>query len=523
MNDEFYLPRFLAGGGSRREFLRAGGAAAGLILLGALPARRADAAVRTAAYPFTLGVASGDPTPEGVVLWTRLAPDPLNGGGMPRQRLRVRWEIAHDEGFARIAKRGDALAVPELGHSVHVEADGLEPGRSYFYRFVYAGEASPVGRTRTAPAAGSSPARLAFAFVSCQDYQGGYYTAYRHLAGEELDLVVHLGDYIYEGGINSAAVRRHNSPEIMTLDDYRNRYALYKSDGDLQAAHASAPFVVTSDDHEVANDYAGSHDPKNTARELFLGRRAAGYQAYYEHMPLRRTSMPNGPDLQLYRRLAYGDLAQLNVLDTRQYRAVQPCGNGGAVADCAEARAPGADILGARQEGWLLDGLGRSRARWNVLANQVPFAPTLRRGQAGMGYSMDKWDGYDYSRQRVLEFMRRRQVRNPVVLTGDVHVSWVSASLAGPDAPPLGVEFVGTSIASGGDGSEMTAEGTLMLEHNPGLKYYSARRGYVRCTLTPERWTSDYRVVPYITRPGAPLRTDASFVVESGRVGVQRA
>jgi alkaline phosphatase D len=522
MNDESYFRRFLAHGGTRREFLRASGGAAGLVLLGALPARRADAAVRTAAYPFTLGVASGDPTPTGVVLWTRLAPEPLAGGGMPAQRVRVRWEIAHDEGFRRIARRGDALALPELAHSVHVEAEGLEPGRTYYYRFVYAGEASPVGRTRTAFAPGASPARLAFAFVTCQDYQGGYYTAHRHLAGEELDLVVHLGDYIYEYGPREGRPRQHDTPEVVTLAGYRHRYALYKSDADLQAAHLAFPFVVSSDDHEVANDYAGDHDAKGTSPEEFLRRRAAAYQAFYEHMPLRRRSMPSGPDLPLYRRLTYGDLAEFNVLDTRQYRDIQPCDNGNAVPDCAAARTPQADILGPRQEAWLLAGLGRSRARWNVLANQVPFSPMLRRGRETIGYAMDKWDGYDYSRRRVLELMRRRGVSNPIVLTGDVHVSWVAGSLAPPDAPALGAEFVGTSISSGGDGSEMTAEGRLMLEHNPKLEYYSARRGYVRCTVTPERWTSDYRLVPYISRPGAPIDTDASFVVESGRPGVQQ-
>ena len=523
MSDDFHFRQFLARGGTRREFLRVSGGAAGLVLLGTLSARRADAVVRTAAYPFSLGIASGDPSSTGVVLWTRLAPDPLNGGGMPAQRVRVGWEMAHDEGFRRIAKRGEVLALPELAHSVHVEADGLEPGRTYFYRFTYAGDASPVGRTRTASAPGASPARLAFAFVSCQDWQGGFYTAHRHLAGEDLDLVVHLGDYIYEYGPREGRPRQHHSPEIFTLADYRNRYALYKTDQDLQAAHAAFPFVVTSDDHEVSNDYAGSHDAKGAPPETFLQRRAAAYQAYYEHTPLRRTAMPSGPDLPLYRRLTYGDLAEFNVLDTRQYRSPQPCDNGNAVPDCAAARTPQADILGAKQEAWLLAGLGRSRARWNILANQVPFAPMLRRGQETMGYAMDKWDGYDYSRQRVLEFMRQRALSNPIVLTGDVHVSWVAGSLAPAGSPALGAEFVGTSISSGGDGSVMTSEGEMMLENNPNLAYYNALRGYVRCTLTPERWTSDYRLVPYISRPGAPIHTDASFVVENGRPGVQRA
>lgn len=519
--DEKDIRRILQRSASRRDFLIRGGGMAGLILLGTLPAKRGDAAVRLRAYPFTLGVASGDPAPDGVVLWTRLAPDPLSGGGMPAQRVPVRWEVAADEGFNRIVRRGETLAVPELAHSVHVEVEGLEPARTYFYRFIYDGEASPVGRTRTAPAPGSTPAALTFAFASCQDYQGGYYTAYRHMAEEDLDLVVHLGDYIYEYGPRENAVRKHLGAEILTLEDYRARYALYKTDEDLQRAHAAFPFVVTWDDHEVDNDYAHDHPEDGTPIESFLRRRAAAYQAYYEHMPLRKRSMPSGPDLLLYRRITYGDLAEFNVLDTRQYRAPQPCGNG-TIADCADARGPGADILGAAQQTWLVDGLTRSRARWNVLANQLPFAPTLRRAGEGMGYAMDKWDGYTYSRDRVLEALREGQVSNPIVLTGDVHVNWVAGSLDHPDAPPIGAEFVGTSLSSGGNGNPMTSEGELILEHNPHIDYYNAQRGYVRATITPERWTSDYWVVEYVNEPGALIRTDASFVVEDGRPGVSR-
>lgn len=504
----------------RRDFLRYLVGAAGAVAMGTLPARRGDAAVRLSADPFTLGVASGDPSPDGVVLWTRLAPDPVNGGGMPDRRLAVGWEIAHDESFARVVKRGDVLAVPELGHAVHVEVDGLDPDRAYFYRFTTPDGESPVGRTRTTPAPGADVAALSFAFASCQNYQNGLYTAYRHMAEEDLHLVVHLGDYIYEGGIAGNALRPHNSPEIMTLADYRDRYGLYKSDPHLRAAHAAFPFVVTWDDHEVDNDYANAHSEDGAPVADFLRRRAAAYQAYYEHMPLRRSSMPSGPDLSLYRRIAWGGLAEFNVLDTRQYRAPQPCNNG-TVPDCPGARGPGADILGPEQEAWLLEGLAGSRARWNVLANQVPFAPTLRRMRdGGMGHPMDKWDGYGYSRDRVLEVLRGRSVANPVVLTGDVHVNWVATTLDRPDAPPIGTEFVGTSISSGGDGSPMTSEGELILEHNPHIPYYSARRGYVRATVTPGSWTADYRAVDYVTREGAPIRTDATWVVEDGRSGV---
>lgn len=520
MTDRIAIERALAREGSRREFLYRIGGAAGLVMLGTLPGR-VSAAGRTSSYPFTLGIASGDPTHSGVVLWTRLAPDPLNGGGMPRQVASVRWEIAHDESFSRVVQRGDVLALPELGHSVHVEAEGLEPDRVYFYRFEHGGEMSPVGRTRTAPAPGSAMQHLAFAFASCQNYQSGLYTAYQHMAQEDLNLVVHLGDYIYEGGISRNALRQHNSAEIMSLDDYRNRYALYKLDPHLQAAHAAFPFVVTWDDHEFDNDYAGPNAEDGAPVGEFLKRRAAAYQAYYENLPLRRTQMPTGPDLMLYRRITYGTLAEFNVVDTRQYREKQPCNNG-TVPECADAE--NADILGKEQEAWLLKGLGESRARWNVLANQVPFAPTLRRmREGGMGYPMDKWDGYGGSRRRVLETLRGRNVSNPIVITGDVHVSWVAATLDEPDAPPVGAEFVGTSISSGGDGIPLSSEGQLILEHNAHIPYYNSQRGYVRATLTQTEWTSDYRVVDYVTREGSGIRTDASFVVQNGIPGAQRA
>jgi alkaline phosphatase D len=416
---------------------------------------------------------------------------------MPDERVSVRWEIAHDEGFRRIARFGDVLALPELGHSVHVEAGGLEPDRVYWYRFIAGGQASPVGRTRTAPAADALRNHFAFAFVSCQNYEAGYYTPYRHLAAEDLGLVVHLGDYIYEGGIAEGGVRRHTTSEIVTLEDYRTRYALYKMDPDLQAAHAAFPWVLTWDDHEVDNNYAGEISQDDDPVERFLQRRAGAYQAYYEHMPLRRTSMPSGPDLRLFRRLAFGRLAEFNVLDTRQYRTDQPCGDGFHAA-CAGADDPEGTMLGTEQERWLLDGLGRSGARWNVLANQVPLAPINRRAGPEEVHQMDKWDGYVASRE-----------------------AEVKADSRDPTSEPIATEFVGTSISSGGDGSDTNARGAAMLAENPHMKFYNAQRGYVRCALTPERWTSDYRVVEYVTRTDAPIRTRAAFVIEDGRPGVQ--
>ena len=377
----------------RRGFLTLAGAA-GVAAVSQSPLARAGRdATRVTGYPFTLGVASGDPAPDGAVLWTRLAPAPLSGGGMPSRRVPVDYEVAHDERFRRTVQRGTVQSRPELGHSVHVELEGLEPGREYFYRFTAAGDQSPVGRTRTAPARGAALDRLAFAFVSCSQYEHGYFTAYRHLAQEELDVVVHLGDYIYEYAPNVYSTpggnpRAHSSREITTLEDYRNRHAQYKTDPDLQAAHAAAPWVITWDDHELDNNWADEIPEDGQPRGAFLRRRAAAFQAYYEHMPLRRTSRPRGIDLQLYRRVAFGDLATFHVLDTRQFRSDQACGDGRRTG-CDERLDPARSITGDAQERWLLDGLEDSRARWNVLAQQVFFAQ--RDYEQGPGAGPSAW------------------------------------------------------------------------------------------------------------------------------------
>lgn len=477
---------------------------------------------RFSAYPFTLGVASGDPAPDGVVLWTRLAPDPLRGGGMPPESLNVEWVVAEDELLRRVVRRGAATAGPELGHSVHVEVDGLEPGRPYWYQFFAGAEASPVGRTRTTPPRDAKPDRLRFAFASCQHYEQGFYTAHRHLAAEDLDLVVHLGDYIYEYGGALDRVRYHTYSEIESLDDYRNRYALYQSDPDLQAAHAAFPWIVTWDDHEVDNNYAGAISERGDPVEAFLRRRASAYQAYYEHLPLRRGSLPRGPDLPLSRRLAFGELADFHVLDGRQYRSDQACGDG-VKARCPEAEAPERTMLGAAQEAWLQAGLDRSRARWNVLANQTVIAQLDSAPGDERQFSMDNWNGYPAARRRLLEFLARRRPANPVVITGDIHSNWVAdlkTDFDDPRSPTVAAEFVGTSISSGGDGADLTAFGERGLAENPHIKFFNGQRGYVRCEVTPERWRADYRVVEFVTQPHAPIKTRAGFVVENGRPGV---
>lgn len=518
--EPFWL-RALTGQRTRRDFLR-DASAFGTLLFGMPPVSRRARTFAAREYPFTLGIASGDPWPGSVVLWTRLAPRPLEAdGGMPAEAVTAEWELAADERFSRVVRRGSVVARPEFAHSVHVEADGLEPDREYWYRFHAGGEASPAGRTRTAPAAGASPAEIRFAFASCQHYEYGYYTALRHMAEEDVHFIVHLGDYIYENGTVAGRARRHDPEEILTLGDYRRRYALYKADADLQIAHAVAPWIVTWDDHEVDNNYAGAFNEKGWPAEAFLRRRAAAYQAYWEHMPLRPSAMPNGPDMPLYRRFDFGRLIELNMLDTRQYRTRQPCG-GESGPRCDGALDAAATMMGAAQERWLDRGLARSAARWNVLGNQVPIAEVDNEPGPGTFMSFDRWDGYVAARRRLLGSLAQRRVRNPVVLTGDIHSNWVAdlrPDFADPASPLVGAEFIVTSLTSGGDGSDTSEFGARALRANPHMRFFNNQRGYVRCSVRPDRWLSDYRVVDYVSRPGSPIRTRASFVVEDGRPG----
>jgi alkaline phosphatase D len=477
-------------------------------------------------YPFTLGVASGDPDATSVVLWTRLAPEPLDGGGMPAADVEVRWEIAREANFRDVAAQGVAIARPELGHSVHAEPGGLDPGREYWYRFRAGGEVSQVGRTKTAPAATTAADSLRFGVCGCSHYEFGYFTAYRRLAEERFDFVFHTGDYIYEGrddgGRNPNLVRRHRGQEIYTLVDYRNRYALYKLDSDLQAAHASSPFVMSWDDHEVDNDYAGNFDERDTPSEVFLLRRAAAYQAYFENMPLRLSSLPDGPHLRLYRRLQFGTLMDLSVLDTRQYRAKQACGGAGATG-CAGATDASRSILGATQERWLFDNLASARARWTVLGQQVPtFARDNSAVAPNAAFFMDKWDGYTVSRQRLYARLKETKAPNPIVLSGDVHLHYgadLKLDFANERSETVGVEFTNSSITSGGDGAETTAAWPRVRGNNPHIKYHSARRGYIACTATAESMRADFKVLDKVTEQGAPVRIGGSLVVEAGRPG----
>ncbi|MGW2383220.1 alkaline phosphatase D family protein [Streptomyces sp. NPDC001658] len=522
----------------RRRFLSLTAAAAALAFATNVPAagaagvRRMDPS-KIPDDPFTLGVASGDPLPDSVVLWTRLAPAPYEpGGGMAGLAAVVLWEVALDERFAAVVRTGAAVAHPEYNHTVHIEVGGLDPDHRYFYRFRAGTWISETGRTRTAPARTSAANRLTFAAVSCQAFHDGYFTAHRHLAEDDVDLVLHVGDYLYEYPVNSAGGARGYptgtlpsvfNRETVTLEDYRLRYALYKSDPDLRAVHAAHPFVVTWDDHETENNYAGAVDEHGGPPEAFLLRRAAAYRAYWENQPLRTAQLPVGSDLRLYRRLHWGTLAQFDVLDTRQYRSDQAYGDTRHVPG-PESDDPARTMTGQAQEDWLIDGWRTSDAVWNVMPQQVCFSQRRLDLNAASLMSMDAWDGYRASRDRILAGAKATGIENLMVLTGDVHVGYafdIKDVFDDPASRTLGTEIVATSIASGKDGAEKPGTWDTYMKANPHLRFYDGRRGYVRVALGQREARADFRTVSAVTTPGAPIATPGSFVVEAGNPGLE--
>lgn len=469
--------------------------------------------------PFVAGVASGDPTEEGVVLWTRLIPDPGREQDWQRESIAVDWQIASDEGFGRIVRSGRELADPEFGHSVHVDVTGLQPNRWYWYRFKSGAAISPVGRTKTAPS--GLVERIRFAFASCQNYQQGYYTAYQNMVRENLDVVVFLGDYIYEGG--GTAVRSVTMQEPTDVESYRQRYALYRSDAHLREAHRLFPWIITWDDHEVDNNYAGDVPQDDQPAKEFLKRRAAAYRAHYEWLPLPKASMPKGPNSHLYRRLSFGPLARFLVLDGRQYRSDQPCGDG-IKAPCAEVRDDQRTMLGREQEQWLYRELRDSRAQWNILANQVQMTVVDRAPGPEELYGLDNWAGYDAARRRLVSALHETKVSNPVVITGDIHSNWIGdlkTEYRDEHAPVMGTEIVGTSVSTGGDGGDSSPEVQAYVRENPQIKFYNNQRGYVRCELTRRSLIADFRVVQKVSVPESPVSTRSSFIIENGKPGAK--
>ncbi|WP_206241925.1 alkaline phosphatase D family protein [Novosphingobium terrae] len=530
----------------------AGALASGWPLLAATPwPRNIEANPRFTDYPFALGVASGDPAPDGFVIWTRLCPRPAEQHyGMPRAPMVVSWEVAPDEAFATIIAKGEALASPELGHSVHVEVGGLSPDRVWFYRFRIAGQVSAAGRSRTLPLPGARVDRLRFAVAGCQHYEHGHYTAWAHIAQEPVDFVFHYGDYIYETNEKGAETltiqgnpfpraRKHNNDEPYSLDDYRQRYAQYKTDPHLQAAHAAAPFWMSLDDHEIDNDWADRWDQDGTPPEVFLYRRAAAFQAYYEHMPLRRAAMPDGSHMQMYRGARYGDLMNAFVLDTRQYRSDQigeaeklPGGDKLAPMTPA-AYDPARTMMGDAQEQWLFNGLAKSGTRWNLIAHQVMLMHLVgRAGGGAKGFNMDRWSGYMHSRRRLLAHIDKACPGNVVTVSGDAHRHYAGDVVQDEGAPQtdwrakpgkvITTEFLGTSVSSGDDGmGELNTP--QQLADNPVLKATIDRRGYVLCDMGRDLFHADLKVIDRVSSPGGTLSTYASFAVERGHPGMHKA
>lgn len=567
----------------RRRLLKG---AAGAMVLGSAPGIVHALGDPEAGSLFTLGVASGDPTPWSVVLWTRLAPDPLNGGGLGNRDIRVDIEVARDPGFRHVLRAGYRWAQARDGHVVNVLVRSLPPDTTLYYRFRAMGQVSRVGITRTFPRWLDSPDHVRFAVVSCQNYNQGFFTAYTDIVRQDVDFVIHTGDYIYEGGPTSTPIapgRRHDGPEIFSVEDYRNRYALYRLDPDLQAAHAMVPFLVTWDDHEVENNYAGLFDENGSTPDDFLQRRTNAYQVYAESMPMRprnRRLRADG-ELPIFRGLNYGDLANIYMLDTRQYRTDQPADDGFGSTDMdlspTEAAVleqvfgeqlfdpdaildPKATLLGLKQEAWLAKSLQRSRAQWNILAQQImvmewnlattgrlsailgsfpePLPPAVDALLQGLDslYNVDAWDGYPAARQRLLQVIDGSGASNPVVVTGDIHSAW-AANLLREDgeraSQMVAAEFVCTSISSTflsldpRPTHEIVRRGVDV--DNPHIAYFNGLfRGYALCDVDTDAWTTTFRAVgdiadlasddPLVLVPyrDSPVQTDAVIRLQSG-------
>jgi alkaline phosphatase D len=522
----------------RRQLLQSLAAAgAGLWL-----PRSTSAQARFGANPFTLGVASGSPTHDSVVIWTRLVLHNEDALRLQQAPVAVRWEIAHDDRFSSIEQTGHAQAVRGLAHSVHVDVQGLQPDRWYFYRFIVGDAVSAIGRTRTFPAPDAIVARLRLAYASCQRWEHGYYSAWRHMRAEELDLVLFLGDYIYEYPNAAQAVRMPTGGWVVTLDDYRQRYALHKSDADLQAMHAACPWLVTWDDHEVQNDYAGAAAGNSGPPPAdFAARRAAAYQAFYEHMPVRASvltramaGLASGAEMRIYQRVPYGRLASLYMLDARQYKDAQVCTQGGRAgsstlnpASCAAWKDPARSMLGAQQENWLDAAWSRAASQennWNVIGQQSLFGQRDFRPGPGQVLWNDGWDGYAAARTRFTNALQKHAVASPVLLGGDVHENWVGhikADYADAASPALGAEFCGTSITSRSAGNAKIAD---TLAENPHFVFAdSERKGYGVVEVTPRRLTTTLRVVDDVTRADSGVQTLAQFAVQAGRPVIEKA
>ncbi|MFE3443252.1 alkaline phosphatase D family protein [Nocardia sp. NPDC059180] len=526
----------------RRTVLKGGAvAAAGASIALAAPAR-ADAAV------FRHGIASGDPLPDGVIIWTRVTvADESAAGSGTGATATVRWEVAADENFASITAAGSTTAAADTDHTVKVDVTGLAPGCVYFYRFTALDQTSPVGRTRTAPGLGSTPDRLRFGVVSCANWEAGYFSAYRHLADRaDLDAILHLGDYLYEYGRGeyggrTGSVRPHDpANEIVTLADYRIRHAQYKTDPDLQRLHALLPFICTWDDHESAdNSWSGGsskHDP--ATQGSWADRKAASARAYLEWMPVRASS--SGSGMQIYRRLRFGTLAELSMLDLRSYRdqEVKPG------AGWREVDNPERTLTGRAQMDWLTAGLASSTTTWKLVGNSVMIAPlvfppldpnttaaitqTMGIPQSGLPANADQWDGYTADRARLYRAITEQGVSDVVFLTGDIHSSWAAdlpVNAADAAGPSVGAEFVVPSVTSSSMGELMQAPprtAAVPVEEaikgvNRHLRYVELdSHGFGVLDVTAGQTQMDWFYVIDIADARTGVRHGASFAVRAG-------
>jgi len=521
---------------TRRRLLSGLGASAALTFTGAAPfilrgpafAQGTPLIFKT--DPFKLGVASGDPDSTSVVLWTRLAPEPLSfGSGLPNAPVPVEWEVGLNEQMTRVMFRGTALARPENGYSVHALAQGLLPGRSYWYRFRAGEVESRIGRTRTLPARNSNAARFQVALASCQRIEHGHFTAWADIAKRDLDLVLHVGDYTYEYALKPDDMRARMGFDLPSaalakptaIAGYRLRHAIYKLDRNLADAHAAHPFVVAFDDHEVLNNWTGDIGP-GLSKDSFLKIRAAAFQGYYENMPVREALQPKGASMRLYRAFEAGDLLRVSAIDTRQYRSPYACGKGDKM-HCDERLEPGRSMIGDAQESWLLDQLGKNDTTWSLVGNQVMMMQCRYKDPALDIVDTDKWDGYAAARQRLFDGIQARKTQGLVVATGDIHRAFagdLKASFDDAKSPTLGAEFICTSISSAGDGSAGAATSTKLRADNPHIKFHDGRRGYTLLDFDRKRCEARFQAVSKVSTPGGTISTVGTFAVEAGKPGI---
>jgi alkaline phosphatase D len=521
---------------SRRRALQRLSVTAALLAAGrlrsaeTLPPPRTEPA-RLSGDPFTLGVASGQPRPDGVILWTRLAPRPHDaGGGLDARPLRVQWQVSEDAGFAAVVQSGEVIARPETAHCVHVPVTGLRSDWRYHYRFRCGDAFSPVGRTRTAPAADSLPARLRLALASCQHYEQGHFTVHREIAAEDFDLVLFVGDYIYDSSNPNFIRRPHEGPQPVTLTQFRARHATYKLDRDLQAAHAAHPWVLAWDDHEVRNDYAAAFGNGDLSADEFVALRAAAYQAYFEHLPLALDQLPGPSGMRMHDRHAWGRLVDLWTLDGRQHRSLQACNDadedgksgGRLLWRCDEFSDPTRTVFGPAQERWLHQGLVDSPARWQLLGQGTQMSASgLGNADQRLVFT-DGWDGYPAARTRLLQHVADAGIANVVALGGDVH-RHVAANLRlrpnDPTSPVVASEFTTTSLTTRGLGEAWMS--LIRSSNGDILHARSEDRGYARVEIGYEslHWTA--RATDFPVAPTSQLHTQASYTVEAGRPGPQ--